>query len=154
MTDTMLECKTYAEQMYQKFESNIISMVFAENKNDVEKLKQCQAAEREMINTLLAAPVEKYNCFMTLLIAEYKERTYWSICDAHCDSDYRIECDILSEYTRIFSKNCIWDCMAKSQKHDPTHIMFAGKHYHFYDMLEEKGYNILTMSEEEVYNVL
>jgi hypothetical protein len=151
MTDTMQRSKTYAEDMYQKIESNTISLVFAKNNKDAAKQKQCELIERKIINDILAAPVEHYDCFMTLFIAEYKERTYWSICDVHFD---KIESDILAEYSRIFSNNCIWDCIAKSHKHDPTHFMFVGKSYHFYDMLECKGCNILKMTEDEVFRML
>lgn len=148
MTEAMMRSKNYADEMFQKLESNIISMVFAKNKNDVEKLRELERTERQIINAVLDGPVEGYHFFMTLLIAEYKERTYWSLFDAHYE---QIECDILAEYSRIFNKNCIWDSMAKSMKHDPTHIMLAGKSYHFYDMLEHKGCNILNMSEDEIY---
>lgn len=151
MTDTMQRSKTYAEEMYQKIESNTVSLVFAKNNKDAAKQKQCELTERKIINDVLAAPVEHYNCFMMLFIAEYKERTYWSICDLAFDE---IESDIFDEYSRIFTKNCIWDCMAKCHKLDPTHFMFVGKHYQFYDALEFMGYNILNMSEDEVYKAL
>jgi hypothetical protein len=148
MTEAAMRSKTYAEEMFQKFESNAISMVFAKNNNDIEKLRELERTERKIINTLLDGPVEDYNFFMTLFIAEYKERTYWSYFDVHYD---QIECAILAEYSRIFSRNCIWDSMAKSRMHDPNHIMFVGKSYHFYDMIEYKGRNILTMTEDEIY---
>ncbi len=149
MTETMIQSKTYAQKMFQKFESNIISMVFAKSNNDVEKLRELEGTERKIINELLDGPVENYNYFMALFIAEYKDRTYWSLFDVHYE---QIECDILAEYSRIFSKNCIWNSMAKSQKHDPNHIMFVGKSYHFYDILEHKGCNILKMTKDEIYS--
>jgi hypothetical protein len=149
MTEAMMRSKTYAQEMFQKFESNIISMVFAKNSNNVKKLMELECTERKIISTLLDGPVEQYNFFIALFIAEYKDRTYWSFFDAHYE---QIEYDILTEYSRIFSKNCIWDCMAKSRKHDPNHIMFVGKSYHFYDILEHKGCNILTMTRDEIYS--
>jgi len=148
---TMMQSKTYAEEMFQKLENNIISMAFAKNKNDTNKIKELELTERKLINALLDGPVENYNFFMALFIAEYKERTYWSFFDIHCE---QIEYDILAEYSRIFSKNMIWDCMAKSHKHDPNHIMNKGKSYHFYDMIEHKGRNILKMSKDEIYNAV
>jgi hypothetical protein len=151
MTEAMMQSKIHAEQMFQKFEDNTISLVFAKNKNDVEKQRECEGTERKIINNLLDGSVELYDFFMLLFIAEYKDRTYWSVCDIHFD---RIESDILAEYKRIFSKNCIWDSMAKSHIHDPKHIVFEGKHYHFYDMLECNGYNILTMTEDEICDAL
>jgi hypothetical protein len=149
MTEAMMRSKACAQEMFQKFESNTISLVFAKKNNDVEKIRELELTEHKIINTLLDGQVEDYNFFMTLFIAEYKDRTYWSLFDAHYE---QIECDILAEYSRIFSKNCIWDCMAKSRKHDPNHIMFVGKSYHFYDMLEHKGCNILVMTEDEIYS--
>jgi hypothetical protein len=143
--------KSYVTDMFSKLSDNIISLVFAKNKGDTEKQKLCELTERKIINTMLDGAVDEYNCFMMLFIAEYKELTYWSICDIYFE---KIESDILAEYTRIFSKNCIWDCMSKSHKHDPNHIMLVGKHYQFYDVLEYKGYNILTMTEDEVYDAL
>jgi hypothetical protein len=151
MTEAMMRSKTCAQEMFQKFESNIISLAFAKNNNDVEKIRELELTEHKIINTLLDGPVQDYNFFMTLFIAEYKDHTYWSLFDAHYE---QIECDILAEYSRIFSKNCIWDCMAKSHKHDPNHIMFVGKSYHFYDMLEHKGCNILVMTEDEIYSAI
>jgi len=151
MTDAMQQSKKYAEEMYQGFEKNIISLVFAKNKNDKEKQKKCEDKERVMINAVLAAPVDHYNCFMKLFIAEYKERTYWSICDVHFE---KVESDILHEYTRIMRQNCIWDCMCKCHKHDPVHFMFTGKHYQFYDALEFNKCNILNMTEDEVFAAL
>lgn len=151
MTDTMLLCKTYVEQMYQTLESNIISMVFAKKNDDDEKLKQCEIAECEMINAIMDASALEFECFMTLLIAEYKERVYWSICDAHYE---QIDCDILCEFSRIFAENSFWDILAKGWVHNPNNVMFTGKYYHFYNMLECKGGNILTMSEAEVLRLL
>jgi hypothetical protein len=148
MTEAVMHSKMTAEQMFQKFESNIISMVFAKNSKDVEKLREFERTERKIINTLLDGSVLDYNFFMTLFIAEYKERTYWAYFDAHYE---QIECDILAEFSRIFSKNCIWDSMAKTHKHDANHIMLVGKSYHFYEMIEHKGCNILTMTEDEIY---
>jgi len=151
MTDAMIQSKTRAEEMFQKLENNIISIVFAKENNNVEKIKTLEHTKRELINNLLDGSVEVYNFFMALFIAEYKERTYWSYFDVHSE---QIECDILAEYSRIFIKNRVWDCMAKSLKHDPNHIMFQGKSYHFYDMLEHKGRNILKMTKDEIYNAV
>ena len=142
---------SYATDMFSKFSDNIVSLVFAKNKGDTEKQKECELAERKMINALLDGQVEQYNLFMMLFITEYKELTYWSICDIHFE---KIESDILKEYARIIRKNCVWDCMSKNHKHNPNHAMFVGKHYQFYDVLEHKGYNILTMTEDQVINAL
>jgi hypothetical protein len=148
---TSSEVKNYASEMFSKLNSNIHTLIFAKNNNDAEKQKQCLLIERKIINDMLAADIEQYNCFMSLMLAEYKEKTYWSICDIHFE---KAESAILHEYKRIITGNCIWDLMSKAHKHNPNHFMFKGTHYKFYDALEVMGHNILDMTKDEVIEVL
>ncbi len=148
---TAVEVRSQTREIFTRLESNMIALVYAKQKNDEERQRTCAKTEKEIVNSIFVTTPEVYNSFMQLLIAEYKERTYWSYCDIHVE---KVEMDILMEYERLIKGNRIWETMATSHKHDPTDKMYEGVYYQFYEALEYMGYNILNMTEDEVYAAL
>ena len=130
--------KTYS--IYNKLHSAIISLAFANNKNDLTKILDSHARINSLLNQVYESDANAQDAFIRLMMAEYKELVYNSIYDPYFD---RIEAALHGIYEKIVTeKEEYFD--VQNHCHDPTHYMFADmKLYDFYDMIECKGLNIL-----------
>jgi len=125
------------EHMFKQLLDNTTSIVFAMQKADIDTQETYRVKEEEIVGHAL-------NCkdsenFKKLFIAEYKERIYASIFDAHYVSTDGL---ILNELERIIFKMYGYD-EVYNHKFDPTHVLFQGKFYSFFEMHESKGQNIM-----------
>jgi len=142
LSETMQVNKATAERLYNELDNNITSVVFAKKNGDHEKQLVCENKILEILDTVHNSSDDIADCFYRLLVAEYKEKIYWSIYD--CDVE-PIEYDILREYDMLFDSDESMYNILIEHYHDPTHYMFSETNpfYSFYEMVESKGLSIL-----------
>jgi hypothetical protein len=144
----MLSNTAIAEKFYKELESNIISIVFAKKNADFEKKLICENKIIEIMDDVYNSNDDIKDCFRRLLVAEYKEKIYWSIYDCKFDS---IEHGILVEYDIFFESDSTLYNVLMEHLHDPTHYMFSENNpfYSFYEMVESKGLSIFDKYNDD-----
>jgi hypothetical protein len=143
---TLMKNKYSAEHLYDKFHSAVISLVFAKDKDDKDKQESSKEKIVNVFDVLNNSSDEVYDYFCMLLMAEYKEMIFNSICDPTFEN---VEADILEEYDSIIDNDENLYYIAQEHYHDPNHVVFQNKPscYSFYYMAEAKGLNIIEMYE-------
>ena len=148
LSETMQANKATAERLYSELDSNIISVVFAKKNGDFEKQLTCENKVCEILDEVYNSSDDINDCFYRLLVAEYKEKIYWSIYDCKVDS---IDYDILREYDMLFKSDDTLYNILMEHYHDSSHYMFreSNPFYSFYEMVESKGLSILDEYNED-----
>ena len=141
LQDIQTAARNKAKDVFERFEKLTTAYVFAKNKNDTDKMDECNVKEAELLNMLETD--EEYDAFDTLFLAEYKELMFDSI---HDPTFLSVDYDIFKEYHNFAMRNFDEDYLYDT-KHDPTHFVFEGntKWYSFYHMVEADGKNIFDM---------
>jgi|LakMenE18May11ns_1017448.scaffolds.fasta_scaffold9959677_38 hypothetical protein len=150
---TLMKNKYTAEHLYDKFHSAATSLVFAKNKNDKDKEESSKEKIDNVFDMLENSSNAVYNYFCMLMMAEYKEMIFNSICDPTFDN---IEADILGEFNNIIDNDRDLYHIARKHYHDPYHVIFQNKpsYYSFYYMAEANGLNMIEMYETGNYDDL
>lgn len=131
---------------YEELDSAIISLTFAKNKNDTQKIETSLSKIEDILSKVHNhCEPEMADGFTQLLMAEYKERVYESIFHMHFD---KIDYDILCEYDDLItSRPHLYD--PYNHIHDPSHFIFVDKRfYSFYEMFEVNDLKILDKWNE------
>jgi hypothetical protein len=138
--------KIFAYNMHSQLENNILSLVYAEKCNNIQKQNVCAAKEKIILETINKASPEQFKCFTKLLFAEFKECMYQSMADDYFEN-------IVIHYERIIYNNDEWNNTITFHSHDASHYLFEGVEYKFYTMMESKGLQILNVAVEpdEIY---
>jgi hypothetical protein len=128
-----MQVKYMVYSIYNKLHSAVISLVFANKKQDLDKIIASQADINTCFHKIQENDMEVQESFSRLLVAEFKELVYNSKYDPCFE---KIEDDIMTVYENIVP---VEDAL--NHKHDPTHYMFSEKPYwySFYEMLECNG---------------
>lgn len=139
------QLKFMTQEYFDQIESNMVTMICAEKRKQLNIIVDCQKKEDEMMQEINKS---KIACvFKNLLIAEYKEMVYESIYYPHFDD---FDADRLCELERMVL-NYYGQEELDNHVHDPSHYMFDDdRHFYmFYEMVESKGRKILDVAEEE-----
>lgn len=125
------------KDLYNRIDKNTISLVFAQNKGDIDKISECNEIEKSLIMTALKCDVAEY--FKMFFIAEYKEKIYESMFDPFFR---KMELDILCEIERIVQSMYTYKDIY-NYIFDHENFLFKGRFYSFYEFVECKGANIM-----------
>jgi hypothetical protein len=143
---TLMKNKYSAEHLYDKLNKSVTSLVCAKDRQDKDKEESSKEKIANVFDVLKNSSNEIYDYFCMLLMTEYKEMIYNSICDPTFE---KIEADILREYDNIIDNDEDLYYIALEHYHDPNHVVFQNKPswYSFYHMAEVNGLNIIEMYE-------
>lgn len=134
--------------MFNKFDRNLISIVFAKAGTDKDKLNAHWKIHNEILASVNQTDEEFQECFFDLVVSEYKEYLYKNLFDPCFEI---IERDIMLEYGEFIDSKEELQEILFNHRHDPTHFLFNdGKApYDFYEIVESRGYSILELDESE-----
>lgn len=142
------QTKYQVYHLFQKFDRNIVSLIFAKNMDDDATILDCLQLQAEILTLVHHSQSEFKDCFFRLLFAVYKEYIYGSLYHPHFE---RTEYMIMAEYENIFHTDDELYAQLFCHQHDPTHYMFNhlnSCYYDFYDMIEKDGRCILDIQDE------
>lgn len=135
-------CVYKARYLLEQLHSKTISLVFAKNKGETQKVEQLEQTEKEILQSAL----EVQDFFIMGLMADYKEKVYDSKTDAYFSST---DDAMMCEYKRIVNTVVGDDDAVYNHIHDPNHPIFQDGNKHYYCFYEE--YEINEASIFDVY---
>jgi hypothetical protein len=140
------QTKYYVEYMHDMLRKNIQHFVNVKNTCSEIQAHEYYQKLHELLGEIYSSSEEIQDCFINMIIAEYKELIYGNLYDPTFEyATYQI----LMEYENILYSDDILYEMLWSHEHDHMHYMFYkdGKVYMFFELLERKGYYVLDMWE-------
>ena len=118
-----------AQYFLEELNSNAISLAFAKNKEDTEKIVQLKTKKTEILDTIFNEEGQLLDYFTMGLMATYKEMIY----DSKHDCFFRdIEYAIMFEYDCIIDKYFGGEQAVYDHIHKPMHPMFQYTDMYYY----------------------
>lgn len=119
-------------EIFKIFDENIKNMGISKDRRDMEKYSLYMNNIYQISTTVQKECMEFQDCFIDLVIAEYKEYVYENFYSRNFDG---IKCIYMKTYKDfLISNNLLYDHV-----HDPTHFMYKdnNKTYNFYEKIEK-----------------